>query len=91
MIEFCLERDYRPVIMTLPASGELTSLFPQSFVAEYIQGNIKKANTQGVPVIDYWNDERFMMPEYFFNAFFFNAQGRNAFTKTVTGDLRNFL
>jgi hypothetical protein len=88
MIEFCLKRNYRPVIMTLPASTELTALFPASFVNEQIQGNIKKANTHDVPVLNYWDDRRFMKPEYFFNAFFFNTKGRKAFTETVVSDLQ---
>jgi hypothetical protein len=88
MIDFCLERGYRPVIMTLPASKELTGLFPQHFIDEYIQGNIKKANPRDVPVLNYWNNERFMASEYFCNAFLFNVKGRKEFTNTAINDLK---
>jgi hypothetical protein len=87
MITFCLEQNYRPVIMTLPASKELTALIPQSFINEYVQGNIKKANTQGVPVLNYWGDTRFMDAKYFLNAFFFNLSGRIKFTRKVIEEL----
>jgi hypothetical protein len=88
MIDFCFERNYRPVIMTLPVTKELCNLFPQSFIDNHILANIKQANTQRVPVFNYLKDERFVSPDLYFNSFFFNANGRRIFTKTVVNDLK---
>jgi hypothetical protein len=87
MISFCLEKGYRPVIITLPVSEELDGLFPKSFVDEYILLPIHKANKQGVMVLQYWDDNRFCSHNQYFNAFLFNLKGRREFTKTVVDKL----
>jgi hypothetical protein len=90
MIKFCLERNYRPVIMMLPVTKELGELFPRSFIDKYIAGNINKANTQNIPILNYLNDERFVSPDLYFNSFFFNKKGRKFFTNIVVNDLKSF-
>jgi hypothetical protein len=90
IIDFCLERNYRPIIVMLPVTKALRSLFPQSFIDEYILDNIKKANAQNVPVLNYLKDARFTSPDLYFNSFFFNANGRKFFTKNMTEELSTF-
>jgi hypothetical protein len=89
MIDFCLEKNYRPIIMMLPVTKALSSLFPQSFIDEYIVENIKKANMRGIPVVNYLNDARFISPDLYFNSFFMNAKGRKIFTNAVVKELKN--
>jgi hypothetical protein len=88
MIDFCLERNYRPIIMLLPVTKELSRLFPQSFIDEQIVGNIEKANTQNIPVLNYLKDVRFISPDLYFNSFFLNKNGREIFTKAVINELK---
>ena len=87
MIDFCLDRNYQPVIMMLPVTETLSDLFPQSFIDKYILDNIAKANMKKIPVLNYIKDERFVSPELYFNSFFFNEKGRKLFTKIVVEDL----
>jgi hypothetical protein len=87
MIDFCLAKNYRPIIMMSPVTKELKSLFPPSFINDCILDNIKKANTAGIPVLNYLNDERFVSPDLYFNSFFFNKKGRRFFTKTVVEEI----
>jgi hypothetical protein len=89
MIDFCLERNYRPVIMMITVTRELSSLFPQSFVDEHILENIMKANKPKIPVFNYLNDNRFISTDLYFNSFFLNAKGRNIFTKVIVNDLKS--
>jgi hypothetical protein len=88
MIRFCLERKYRPVIMTLPSSKELTKLFIPSFIKRYVSDNIDRANTYNVPIVNYWNDIRFMNSDFYFNSFHLNSTGRREFTKEVIKELK---
>jgi hypothetical protein len=87
MIDFCLERNYRPIIMLLPITKKLSSLFPQSFIDEHIVGNIENANTQNIPVLNYLKDRRFISSDLYFNSFFLNKNGRKIFTKAVINEL----
>jgi hypothetical protein len=88
MIDFCLERNYRQIIMMLPVTKELSNLFPETFKKEHIMENIKKANIQNVPLLNYLTDDRFIMPGLYFNSFFLNTKGREIFTKTVVEEIK---
>jgi hypothetical protein len=87
IIDFCLEQNYRPVVMLLPVTKALRDLLPESFIHEYILGNIKKANKKNIKTLNYLDDDRFVMPELYFNSFFFNKTGRKYFSKTITEEL----
>jgi hypothetical protein len=87
IINFCLEENYRPVVMLLPVTKNLRELLPETFINEYILENIKKANTKNVKIINYLDDDRFVAPELYFNSFFLNGNGRKYFTKTVVEEL----
>jgi hypothetical protein len=88
MVDFCLNQNYHPVIMTLPTSKEMTNLIPQSFIDKYVMKNIYRSNTQGVPVLDYWGDKRFMMQELYLDSYVFNKKGREIFTHNVVERLK---
>jgi hypothetical protein len=89
IIDFCLEKKYRPIIMMLPVTKALHDLLPESFVHEHILENIKRANTKNIKMLNYLGDERFAMPELYFNSFFLNKKGRKYFTKTFAAELNN--
>ncbi|MDD2791233.1 MAG: hypothetical protein PHU40_11300 [Sulfurimonas sp.] len=87
MIAFCKEREYEAVLLVLPVTKELSSLFPDEFVEKYILNPIKEANEQNVKFLNYWRDERFEAEENYIDSFFMNKVGRNKFTKQVLEDL----
>ena len=69
MIDFCLEREYKPIIMILPVTKELSSLFPDEFIKKYILDYIGESNEKNVTFLNYWKDERFEQRELY--QFFF--------------------
>lgn len=88
MIQFCLEKKYRPVCVMLPVTPELRGLLPRPFMDAYVLGPIRKANGENALVLDYLNDERFASPELYFNSFFLNRNGREKFTDAIVNDVR---
>jgi hypothetical protein len=91
MIDFCLAHDYRPIVIIMPVSEELTDLIPLPFVEEYILENSNKANSAGIPVFNYWGDKQFTNSAFFLNALLFNMKGRKEFTKTILSKLQNLV
>ena len=87
MIDFCIEREYEPVLLVLPVTKELSSLFPDKFVQEQIIDYINQSNEKNVRFLNYWKDERFEDESYYFNSFFMNKVGRLKFTEQVLKDL----
>jgi hypothetical protein len=87
MIDFCIEREYEPVLLVLPVTKELSALFPDAFVQKYIMDCINQANQKNVKFLNYWKDERFEENELCFDSFFMNSVGRLQFTKQVLEDL----
>jgi hypothetical protein len=91
MIDFCLMHNYRPIVIIMPVSEELTNLIPLPFVKKYILENIRQANSAGIPVFNYWGEKQFTNSVFFLNALLFNMKGRKKFTKTTLVKLQNLL
>jgi hypothetical protein len=87
LINFCVERDLRPVIIIPPVTKHLSSHFTAEIKEQYIYSFIHQANTENVLFLDYFVDERFQEPGYYFNSFFLNLRGRKLFTRQVLQDL----
>ena len=87
MIDFLLEREYRPVIVLPPMTSVLYKRFPASFWQTYIYDGLKKLNRPNVPVLDYLLDEKWQNTDLYFNSLFMNLRGRKAFTKQVLKDV----
>ncbi len=88
MLDYCLEKKFKPVIVLLPVTHYLSDLFPQSFIDNYLMAYIKKANTNNVPVMDYIKNDRYSSPKLYINSFFMNKKGRQLFTKNFIDDLK---
>lgn len=88
MIAFCLENNFRPVLLVPPVSSILNSKYSKSFMDDVLYKNIKKANTQSVPLLDYLYDERFQDYNLYINADLLNTTGRKKLTQAVIEDLR---
>ena len=87
MISFCIERNLKPVIVIPPVTRALSSKFSETFRENYIYSFIKEANTNQVVFLNYFDDERFIDSNLFFNSFFLNLNGRKIFTSQVLSDL----
>ena len=87
MIDFCIDKDYEPILLVLPATKELTSHFPDRFVQKYIMDYINQSNEKNIKFLNYWKDERFESEELYFNSFFMNKNGRLKFAAQVIEDL----
>lgn len=83
IINFCIERDLKPVIVIPPMHPTLASKFPETFRENYIYSFIRKANTVGVPFYDYMVDSRFEDDCYYRNSFFMNDIGAKLFTSIL--------
>jgi hypothetical protein len=88
MIDFCIERELRPVLISLPVTKYFSLRFPPIVREQYLYSMVRQANKRNVLYLDYYYDERFQDPQYYFNSFFFNLRGRKLFTKQVLQDLK---
>lgn len=83
IIDFCLERDLKPVIVIPPIHPSLRLKLSESCRENYIYSFIRKANKMNLPFLNYMNDQNFDDDEYFRNAFFMSVKGAKAFTKDI--------
>ena len=88
MIEFCLERNLRPILVIPPIHSELYQLFSPEFKRNYIYSFIQKSNSRNIPFLNYMNDERFQNDKFFSNSFFMSQLGAKQFTGTILKDLK---
>ncbi len=91
MIAFCLENNFKPVLIVPPVSEVLNNKYSKSFMNGFLYENIKKANTQKIPLLDYLYDERFQDHNLYINSDLMNKRGRDIFTQSVMEDLRKLL
>lgn len=88
MIQFCLERNFRPVIVIPPVTKQLLSCFTADMRERFIYSFIEQGNKQGVEFLDYFEDADFSdNPKLFRNSFFLNNAGAKHFTRRVLKDL----
>ena len=87
MIEFCMERDLKPVIVIPPMHPTLSSKFSETFRENYIYSFIRSANSMNASFMNYIDDMRFAEDRLFQNSFFLNETGAKRFTSIVLHDL----
>ncbi len=88
-IDFCYEHGYRPVLITLPVTNQLTELFSQEFLKDF------RACTQevlacypGLEYLDYSKDQEFAGNlKYFKDSDHLNSNGAAAFSARLFKDL----
>ena len=91
LIDFCLERSLKPVLIMPPMSKYLSSLLSETARETYIYSFIRDANTKKIPFLDYLDNQRWSDENLYFNSFFLNLKGRKLFTKQVLQDLKKYL
>lgn len=88
IIVYCLQEELRPVLVVTPVSEIMNHELSQSFLEKVLYSNIRKANTAGIPVLNYMQDSRFASIDlYANNADFLNARGKRLFSEIVVEDI----
>ncbi|PRR84093.1 hypothetical protein [Clostridium vincentii] len=87
MVDYCLENDFKPVMIIPPVSKVLNKMLSKKFMHDCLYNNINRSNEKVVPVLDYLYDERFQDYKLYINSDFLNKTGSEKFTKTVINDL----
>lgn len=88
MVEFCLERDLRPVLVIPPVHPSLGKRLTEKCRENYIYSCVRRANEHNVSFLNYMDDERFHDDRYFLNSFFMSEEGAKKFTGIVLNDLK---
>lgn len=86
LVDFCVERGYRPVYVIPPVTKHLAKYYTRTFEQNYIYSYLKEVNRE-VLILDYSKESDLQKDELYFNSFFLNAMGRKVFTKRVLDDL----
>ena len=86
LIDFCVERSYKPVYVIPPVTRHLSQYYTPKFEYVYIYGFLRDVG-RNVLLLDYSKDEALQEDELYFNSFFLNKKGRCIFTRTVLKDL----
>lgn len=88
IIDFCKERNLRPVLIIPPVSKVLSDCFSEKARNIYMYSFVNKIQTHSrADFLDYFEDESFQNPELYFNSFYLNLKGRKLFTDKVVADL----
>ena len=87
MIDFCLERELRPVLVLPPMHPSLSRLFTNEFRENYIYSFLRRTNIRNILFLDYFDDKRFVSAEDYDNSFFLSQEGARRFTRIVLEDV----
>lgn len=88
MINFCLVRNLRPVIVLPPAHPALNDYFTEEFCRNYIYSFIKGLEMDEVEFLDYLKSPEFSSKTLYRDSFFMNPHGAKLFTARVLTDLK---
>ncbi len=87
LIDFCVERSYKPVYVIPPVTEHLGKFYTPTFEKTYIYDYLKSVD-RNVITLDYSKDTKFRSDDsLYFNSFFLNKRGRRIFTDQVLNDL----
>ena len=86
MISFCIERNYRPVMVMPPVTKALQSQFTNELKLLCIDDFVTKAVGKDIKFLDLFADERFTN-EHFQNSFMLNMAGAKLFTDVVMKEI----
>ena len=88
MIDYCLERDLRPVLVYLPFTKYLSEKFTAQSKKRLVYDFVNRIDRCCVDFLDYSTDEELKDEKLYYNSFFLNLNGRKKFTDKVLTDLR---
>lgn len=87
IVEYCNERNLKPVLLTIPMSKYLAKKFSADFRQKLIYDFVEELNVDGVMFLDYMFDSRFADPSLYNGTFFLNLKGRKLFSSQLMKDL----
>lgn len=87
MVDYCLERDLKPVFICVPMTKYLSDLFPADVRKYLVTDFVKACNEHNIPFLDYTLAPEFQDASLYFDSFFLNMRGRKLFTRRVLHDL----
>lgn len=87
IVDFCHERDFKPVIVLPPVTKLLHSRIPTIFRNLYIYSLVNNDILKKIPFLNYFDDQQFSDDDLYFNSFFLNSRGGKLFTKQVLTDI----
>jgi len=91
MLEDCLARGYRPVLVTTPYLTVLNDAFPEAFLKQFHADCQVYADDFGIPYLDYSQDTRFATAtDYFVDADHLSSEGSEVFMKIFFEDLQAY-
>lgn len=88
IIEYCKERNIKPVLLTIPMSKYLSKKFSDDFRKKMINDFVGELKIDGILFLDYMFDLRFDNPALYNGSFFLNLKGRKLFSTQVMKDLQ---
>lgn len=86
IVSFCIEREFRPVLVMPPVNKALYEEFSKELRELCIDSFVMKATEGKTLFLDYFSDERFTDND-FLNSFVLNISGSKKFTSVVLKDL----
>jgi len=87
MIDFCLKRNLKPILILPPISKQLSSKFTVTSRENYIYSFVRNANIANVPFLNYIDNEELSNDKLFFNSYYLNNMGRKIFSKIILRDI----
>lgn len=87
LIDFCIERGYKPVYVIPPVTSHLSRYYTPQFESTYVYGFLGEVDRE-ITTLDYSKTEELKKDDLYFNSFFMNTKGRKVFTKRVMNDLK---
>lgn len=88
-IDYCIEKEYTPVLICSPITAQLTSRFSKDFMDDFdLKNQYIKTKYPNVLFLDYSRDEEFCNDITLFNdSDHMNSKGGDQFTKRLISDL----
>ncbi len=93
IINLCLDKNLRPIIVIPPFSKRLNIFFPEEFKDMILKQTIDKAvNNRDIPVLNYQDDEMFQEDTELFadGGFRLNRRGSKLFIRRFAEDLKKY-
>jgi hypothetical protein len=87
IVDFCKERDLKPVFVIPPVHKALGLNFSEKFQQNYIYSCVNKEKNSQIVFLNYLNDSRFKDLDLFLNSYYLNDKGRKYFTSLLLKDL----
>ena len=87
LIQFCLDRNFKPVLIIPPMTKNLSSKLTPQMRDDFIDSFVEKANSQNIIFLSYLDNDDFIDYSLYRNSFFLNEKGARKFTSRVLHDI----